>query len=59
MDQKQIISKLDETLLLRYGWPVLPKVWLGLTVASLLLLLTGAGACLKRKGEPRLPGDQK
>lgn len=43
-------------LLLRYGWPVLPKVWLCLCVASLLLILTGAGACLKRKGEPRLTG---
>ena len=42
-------------LLLRYGWPVLPKVWLGLCAASLLLILTGAGACLKRKGAPRIP----
>ena len=40
-------------LLLRYGWPVLPVVWLALTAISLLLLLTGAGACLKRKGAPR------
>ena len=42
-------------LLLRYGWPALPMVWMGLNAASLLLVLTGAGACLKRKGEPRLP----
>jgi len=42
-------------LLLKYGWPILPKVWLALCVLSLLLILGGAGACLKRKGEPRLP----
>lgn len=42
-------------LLLRYGWPVLPLIWLILSGASLLLILGGAGACLKRKGEPRLP----
>ena len=42
-------------LLLRYGWPVLPLIWLILSGMSLLLLLGGAGACLKRKGAPRLP----
>lgn len=41
-------------LLLRYGWPALPMVWMGLNAVSLLLVLTGAGACLKRKGEPRI-----
>jgi len=42
-------------LLLRYGWPVLPLIWLVLSGTSLLLILGGAGACLKRKGAPRVP----
>ena len=46
-------------LLLRYGWPVLPMVWTGLTAISLLLLLTGAGACLRRKGQPRLTVEKR
>ena len=46
-------------LLLRYGWPALPMVWMVLNVLSLLLVLTGAGACLKRKGEPRQVGEKQ
>ena len=42
-------------LLVMFGWPALPVVWLALCVLSLVLALTGAGGCLIRKGEHRLP----
>ena len=41
-------------LLVMFGWPALPVVWLALCVLSLVLALTGAGGCLQRKGEHRL-----
>jgi OPA family glycerol-3-phosphate transporter-like MFS transporter len=40
-------------LLSRYGWVILPLMWLVLAVAGLALAFTGAGACLRRKGARR------
>jgi len=41
-------------LLVLFGWPALPVVWLALCVLALVLAMTGAGGCLVRKGEHRL-----
>ena len=40
-------------LLASVGWIALPVLWLALSAAGLLLALTGAGACLARRGERR------
>lgn len=41
-------------LLARVGWIALPVLWLGLSALSLTLALTGAGACLARRGARRI-----
>lgn len=41
-------------LLTRVGWIALPVMWLALSVLSLILALTGAGACLARRGARRI-----
>ncbi len=46
-----ISSPLTGLLLERFGWSAVPVIWLALTAASVLLALTGAGGCLKRKGK--------
>lgn len=43
-------------LLSRVGWIALPVAWLGLSLLGALLAFTGAGECLARRGERRLPG---
>ena len=40
-------------LLLRYGWVMLPLLWLGLSLVALALALGGAGSCLARRGVRR------
>lgn len=40
-------------LLTRVGWAALPALWLALSLFSLLLAFTGAGACLARRGARR------
>ena len=46
-------------LLVLFGWPALPIVWLILCALSLVLAMTGAGGCLLRKGEHRLAEQKK
>jgi len=46
-------------LLVLFGWPALPVVWLALCVLGLILAMTGAGGCLQRKGEHRLASGAK
>ena len=46
-------------LLVMFGWPALPIVWLALCVLSLVLAMTGAGGCLVRKGEHRIVAEKK
>ena len=51
-----IMSGLLGVLLMRFGWVALPLLWLLLSLASLLLAVTGAGSCLRRKGARRETG---
>lgn len=51
-----LISGALGVLLQRYGWISLTLLWQCLTVVALLLALTGAGECLRRRGARRETG---